>query len=34
MNPQGFIDKSIENNYRSGDYHTTYVGEIIKVLEK
>lgn len=34
MNPQGFIDKSIENNYRNGDYHTTYVGEIIKVLEK
>ena len=34
MNPQGFIDKSIENNYRNGDYHTTYVGEIVKVLEK
>lgn len=34
MNPQGFIDKSIENNYSNGDYHTTYVGEIVKVLEK
>ena len=34
INPQGFIDKSIENNYRNGDYHTTYVGEIVKVLEK
>lgn len=34
MNPQGFIDKSIENNYKNGDYHTTYVGEIVKVLEK
>lgn len=34
MNPEGFIDKSIDNNYRIGDYHTTYVGEIVKVLEK
>ena len=34
MNPKGFIDKSIDENYKNGDYHTTYVGEIVKVLEK
>ncbi len=34
MDPKGFIDKSIENNYKNGDYHTTYIGEIVKVLEK
>ena len=30
----GFIDESIESNYRSGDYHIVYIGEIEKVLEK
>lgn len=34
MNPAGFIDNSIEKCYSNGDYHTTYVGEIVKVLEK
>lgn len=27
-----FIDKSIEENYRAGDYHYVYVGEITEVL--
>lgn len=34
MDNAGFIDESIEANYRSGDYHFVYVGEIEKVLEK
>lgn len=34
MDNAGFIDKSIEQNYPSGDYHFIYVGEIVKVLEK
>ena len=34
MNPDGFIDKSIENNYANKDYHRTYVGEILSVLKK
>lgn len=34
MNPDGFIDAGIDDNYAKKDYHTTYVGEIIKVLEK
>lgn len=34
MNPAGFLDSSIEKCYNNGDYHTTYVGEIVKVLEK
>lgn len=34
MDNAGFIDGSIEANYRSGDYHFVYVGEIEKVLEK
>lgn len=34
MDNAGFIDPSIESNYKSGDYHFIYVGEIEKVLEK
>lgn len=34
MDNAGFADKSIEQNYASGDYHYVYVGEIEKVLEK
>ncbi len=34
MDNAGFIDESIESNYRSGDYHFVYIGEIEKVLEK
>ncbi len=33
MENSGFIDESIESNYKSGDYHYIYVGEIEKVLE-
>ncbi len=29
MDPKGFIDKSIANNYAQGDYHRVYVGEIV-----
>ncbi|MBR6531205.1 MAG: flavin reductase [Clostridia bacterium] len=34
MDNTGFIDPSIETNYKSGDYHFIYIGEIEKVLEK
>lgn len=34
MDKNGFIDPDIDKNYKNGDYHTTYVGEIVKVLEK
>lgn len=34
MDNAGFIDESIESNYKSGDYHFIYIGEIEKVLEK
>lgn len=32
MDPKGFTDESIENNY-NGDYHRVYIGEIVKVYE-
>lgn len=31
MNPDGFIDSSIMNNYNGNDFHRVYVGEIVKV---
>ncbi len=34
MDNSGFIDDTIESNYKSGDYHFVYIGEIEKVLEK
>ena len=34
MDNTGFIDGSIESNYKSGDYHFIYIGEIEKVIEK
>ena len=35
MNPDCIFDKKIvEDNYKNADFHTTYVGEIIKVLKK
>lgn len=34
MDNAGFLDKSIESNYKAGDYHYVYIGEIEKVLEK
>lgn len=32
MNPDGFIDPEIMDNYKASDFHRTYVGEIVKVL--
>lgn len=34
MDNKGFLDESIEKNYPEADYHTIYVGEIEKVIEK
>lgn len=34
IDPAGFADASIENNYAKKDYHKVYVGEIIKVYKK
>lgn len=33
MDNSGFVDKSIESNYKNGDYHYVYVGEIEKIFE-
>ena len=31
----GFIDKTIiENNYKNKDFHTEYIGRIVKILKK
>ncbi|MCL2475457.1 MAG: flavin reductase [Chloroflexi bacterium] len=32
--PQSFIDKTIGNWYPKSDYHTMYIGEIIKILHE
>lgn len=34
LNPEGFLDKSIEKNYPSKDYHRMYVGKILKTYRK
>lgn len=34
LDPKGFADLSVEDNYSSGDYHKMYIGEIIKVFKK
>lgn len=34
INPRFFLDKSINSNYTSRDYHRMYVGEITRVLKK
>lgn len=34
IDPAGFADASIENNYANKDYHKVYVGEILKVYKK
>ncbi len=34
IDPAGFEDASIENNYANNDYHKVYIGEIIKVYKK
>ena len=34
LDPSGFLDKTIENNYAKKDYHKMYVGEIIAAYQK
>ncbi len=34
IDPAGFEDSSIENNYAQKDYHKVYIGEILKVYQK
>ena len=34
IDPAGFADASIENNYANKDYHKMYIGEIIRVYQK
>ncbi len=34
IDPAGFIDSSIENNFANKDYHKMYIGEILKVYKK
>ena len=35
INPKGFLDESIMDNYKAADFHRVYVGEIEKVyIEK
>ena len=31
MDPAGFLDESIDENYPAKDYHTIYYGEIVAV---
>ncbi len=32
IEPKGFIDPDITENYKASDFHRTYVGEIVKVF--
>ena len=34
VNPENFIDPSIDDNYPEKDYHRMYIGEIVNVLIK
>ena len=34
IDPAGFLDESIEENYPSKDYHRMYVGKILKTYKK
>lgn len=34
LDPSGFLDKTIENNYAKKDHHKMYVGEIIAAYQK
>ena len=34
LDPAGFLDKNIEENYSSKDYHRMYVGKILKTYRK
>lgn len=32
ISPSGFIDESIIDNYKAGDFHRVYIGEIEKII--
>lgn len=34
IDPDGFKDENIKGFYKDEDYHTTYIGEIVKILQK
>ena len=34
LDPTRFLDPKLEANYKQGDYHRVYVGEIVKVLKR
>ena len=34
LNPENFLDSTIETHYKGEDYHRMYLGEIVKVLKK
>lgn len=34
IQPQQFLDPTIPNHYKEGDYHRLYLGEIVKVLRQ
>lgn len=34
IKPDGFLDKTIMNNYANNDFHRVYIGEIVKVAVK
>ena len=34
IDPENFLDGTIETHYNGGDYHRMYLGEIVKVLKK
>ena len=34
LDPQQFLDPAIMGNYKNGDFHRVYVGEIVKVLQR
>jgi len=34
LNPENFLDDSIDDNYPGKDYHRLYLGEIVRVLRK
>jgi len=34
IDPEGFVDSSIENNYPQKDYHRMFVGEIVNISLK
>ena len=34
IDPKGFLDASIDKHYPIQDYHTVYMGEVIRILEE